>query len=265
MDYFRNCPSCGSVIEYTTNKLLSRAIKSNSLCKKCACLKMWESSEIRKKASESRKKYIQNLSDSQKSNIANKISETNKKIYSDKSEVEKKSWKDLCSSNSKKRWEDQDYKDRLKKILSEKNWSKRDDAKEIKEKQVKSRIKNNGGIYSKGPGRCKEFEVSGLKCYGTFEKKYIEILISRGMDVPKKPDSSISTEYGSYTPDFEFKDFYVEVKSPFTYDVLMGRASYSKERDSNPDQLKKMIYVSKNVKKIMICIVDGEFLNYLDL
>jgi DNA polymerase-3 subunit alpha len=61
------------------------------------------------------------------------------------------------------------------------------------------------------------------------------------------------------------KDFYVEVKSPFTYDVLMGRASYSKERDSNPDQLKKLIYVSKNVKKIRICIVDGEFLNYLDL
>lgn len=265
MDYFRNCPSCDSYIEYSTNKLLSRAIKLNSLCKKCACSKMWESNETRKKASESRKKYILNLSDSEKRNISNKISETNKKIYRDKSQREKKEWKDLCSSNSKKRWEDPTYKDKLKKILSERNWSKRDDAKEIKEKQVKSRIKNNGGTYSKGPGRCKEFEVDGLKCYGTFEKKYIEILIRNGMDLPKKPDSSVITKYGSYTPDFEFDDFYIEVKSPFTYDVLMGRSSYSKERDSNPDQLKKMIHVSKNIKKIKICIVDGEFLNYLDL
>jgi hypothetical protein len=265
MEEFRNCPSCNIKITYSGKYFFRRAEKRGSLCKKCACSKVWGSEEIRKKASNSRKNYLSGLSDEEKRKSFNKTSETNKKLYQSKTEDEKDEWKKMCSYNSKKRWADPTYKENLKKVLSEKNWSKRDDAKDIKEKQVKSRIENNNGVYHKGPGRCKQFIVEGLECYGTFEKKYIEILKEKGMELPRKPDFSIKTEFGTYTPDFEFSDFYVEVKSPFTYDVLLGKSSYSKNRKSNPNQLEKLIYISENVKKVRVCIVDGEIFKYMDL
>jgi hypothetical protein len=76
---------------------------------------------------------------------------------------------------------------------------------------------------------------------------------------------SIKTEYGSYTPDFEFPDFYVDVKCNFTYDVLIGKKSYSKKRRSNPKQLEKIKWISSNLKKIKIAIIEGESLKYIDV
>jgi hypothetical protein len=83
--------------------------------------------------------------------------------------------------------------------------------------------------------------------------------------LPYEIFSPLKTDLGTYTPDFEFPDFYVEVKSRFTYDVLIGKSSYSKNKKSNPNQLEKLIYISKNVKKVRICLVEGEIFNYIDL
>jgi hypothetical protein len=265
MEEYRNCPSCNNKITYSAIYFFKRAEKKGSLCKKCACTKVWEKDEIKKKASDSRKKYLSELSEDKKSGISKKISYTNKKNYEDKSEEEKKKWKKMCSDTTKERWKDPIYKDKLRKKLSENNWSKRDDSKEIKKKQVESRIENNGGLYHKGSGRCKEFEVEGIKCYGTYEKKYIEILINNNLQLPIKPKCSINTIYGKYTPDFEFDDFYVDVKSIFTYKVLIGEAIYSKNKVSNPNQLNKMIEICKSGKKIKIALVENEIFNYLDL
>ena len=265
MEKIRNCPSCNSEITYSGLYFFKRAEKKGSLCKKCAVSKVWEKDEVRFKASNSRKKYLSELSDVEKIIINEKISDTNKKIYERKSEDEKNEWKKLCSETTKERWKDPTFKERLRKKLSEKNWSKREDAKEIKQKQVNSRIEKNNGIYHNGPGRCKEFLVGGLKCYGTAEKKYIEILIENNLDLPKKPTSSIKTKYGAYTPDFEFNNFYIEVKSTFTYDVLRGKSSYSKNKKSNPNQLKKLLYISENIKPIKICLIDGEIFKYIEL
>jgi hypothetical protein len=261
----RNCPSCNSEITYSGLYFLKRAERKGSLCKKCAVSKIWENDELRIKASNSRKKYLSELSDAEKNIINEKISNTNKKLYERKSDDEKEQWKKLCSETTRERWKDSIFKDELRKKLSDKNWSKREDAKEIKQKQVNSRIEKNNGSYHNGPGRCKEFLVGGLKCYGTAEKKYIEILIENNLDLPKKPTSSIKTKYGTYTPDFEFEDFYVEVKSTFTYDVLMGKSSYSKNEKSNPKQLQKLKHISKNIKPIKICLVDGEIFTYIGI
>jgi len=262
---YRICPLCDSKINYTNTSNLRRAERKKSLCKKCANSKIWENQELRDRTSKNRKEYLSLISLDEKLNISKKISEKNKQFYNNKSQDDKEKWKKICSDTSKKRWEDDNYKDRLKIILSDKNWSKRDDAKEIKKKQVESRIKNNGGLYHKGSGRCKEFEVKGIKCYGTYEKKYIEILIHNNLQLPSKPKCSINTIYGKYTPDFEFDDFYVDVKSIFTYKVLIGEASYSKNKVSNPNQLNKMIELCKSGKKIKIALVGDEIFNYLDL
>mgnify|MGYP000973071444 CR=1 FL=1 len=205
---YRICPSCDSKINYTNTSNLRRAERKESLCKKCANSKIWENQELRDRTSKNRKEYLSLMSLDEKLNLSKKISEKNKQFYNNKSHDDKEKWRKICSDTSKKRWEDDNYKDRLKIILSDKNWSKRDDSKEIKKKQVESRIENNGGLYHKGSGRCKEFEVEGIKCYGTYEKKYIEILINNNLQLPIKPKCSINTIYGKYTPDFEFDDFF---------------------------------------------------------
>jgi hypothetical protein len=265
MENIRNCPSCKSEICYSNLSLFRRAENKGSLCKKCANTKKWKDPLSQAKASDSRKKYLAGLSDEKKKEIFKKTSEKNKEIYLNRSDEWKKEWSKICSTTSKERWEDPVYKERLKKTLSDNNWSKREDSKEIKDRQVKSRIKNNGGIYHKGPGRCKEFLVHGLKCYGSSEKKYIEILLGENQKLPSNTEISIETEYGTYTPDFEFDDFYVEVKSTFTYAVLIGEKSYSKNRESNPNQLKKIQWVSENLKKVMVALIDGEILNYISV
>lgn len=265
MEKFRNCPSCREKIDYSGLSSFLRAEKKQSVCKKCANIKKWENEDSRKKASVSRKNYLSILTDAEKQKIFEKTSQTNKIIYQNKTEDEKNNWKKICSLTSKERWDKPEYKEAMKKILTEKNWSKRVDSAEIKKKQVNSRIKNNGGTYHKGSGRCQEFEVCGISCYGTYEKKYIEILSESKQNLPSKPKSSIKTEFGSYTPDFEFENFYVEVKSPFTYMVLLGELSYSKNVKSNPSQLKKIIWISQNLKNIKIAIVEGEIFKYVDL
>jgi hypothetical protein len=55
------------------------------------------------------------------------------------------------------------------------------------------------------------------------------------------------------------------VKSIFTYKVLIGEASYNKNKVSNPNQLNKMIEICKSGKKIKIALVENEIFNYLDL
>lgn len=71
-------------------------------------------------------------------------------------------------------------------------------------------------------GSSKNFIVAGLNCQGTYEKKYIESLVKQNKELPTKV-KSIKTPYGYYTPDFEFKDYYVEIKSLYTFEVCIGQ------------------------------------------
>ena len=86
MKNVRNCPSCKSEIKYSNVHLLKRALNKGSLCKKCANSKNWENPLTHKKASDSRKKYLENLSDEKKIEIFKKTSEKNKEIYLNRSE-----------------------------------------------------------------------------------------------------------------------------------------------------------------------------------
>lgn len=265
MEYTKNCPNCNSVMKYGIKGNLDRSLKNNSMCRECSGKKKWENPINRKKASESRKKYLSGIPYEKKEEINFKISEKNKIVYQERSEEWKENWKSICSSISSERWKNPEYKKRVSKSMSDNNWSIREDAKEIKKRQVNSRIENNNGLYSKGPGLCKEYVINDIFCYGSFEKKYIEILCSNQEKLPTNVKSSIVTKYGTYTPDFEFPDFFVEVKSKFTYDVLMGIKSYSKNRKSSPDQLNKIKWISENVKKVKIAIVDKETIEYIDV
>lgn len=104
-------------------------------------------------------------------------------------------------------------------------------------------------------GVCKNYIVNGLSCQGTFEKFYIEKLINDGADLPKE-GKPITTPFGVYYPDFDFSDKLIEIKSDYTYDVLIGlKASrYTKKIDTK--QYEKIKWVNENIKQIDILVID---------
>lgn len=267
MENTRNCPSCNVVLTYKTLQNFKRAQKENCVCKKCSNKLKAESNIFREKISSARKKYFENLSEDEHKLQKEKMSKSIKERYEKRSEEWKKQWSQTCSDVSKERWAKDGYKEKMSNILSEVNWSKSEDAKEIKEQQVKSRISNNDGSYLV-KGRCKEFQVNGIKCYGKYEKMYIEFLMKNNLELPRNIEQTLDTEYGTYTPDFEFDDFYVEVKSIFTYNVLMGEESYSRDKTGKQiqPQFYKMQYISKNIKPIKIALMEKDnLIKYVEL
>lgn len=92
-------------------------------------------------------------------------------------------------------------------------------------------------------GRCKFFNVAGLRAQGRYELAYILNLINNGLKLPKKA-KTITTPYGFYTPDFEFEDCFVEIKSTYTI-----------KTSKSLGQMKKIKWVDTNIKKIKIIIL----------
>lgn len=105
------------------------------------------------------------------------------------------------------------------------------------------------------------YNVNGILCKGKKETKYIESLVWKDKELPTKP-KRISTPLGSYTPDFEFPDHYVEIKGTGTYKVMMGLEAYIKGTPLSDLQWRKIQWVNENVKPIEIIIVPN---NYKDL
>lgn len=124
------------------------------------------------------------------------------------------------------------------------------------EKIRKATKKNWGnGIYDSNNygGNARLYEIDGRICKGKNEKKFVLENKENNPWVLNKVDSII-TPYGVYTPDFENKNFYIELKSTHTYDVLMGLYDYKKNKKGNLNQLKKINWVSENIKEVKIII-----------
>ena len=108
---------------------------------------------------------------------------------------------------------------------------------------------------------CKFYIINGLECQGTYEKHYIETLILNNLELPKKP-KNILTPYGWYTPDFEFNDKFIEIKSIYTYKMMVGEIkNYGGKFDDI--QHKKAIWVNDNIKPLEIKIINKKDLSWL--
>jgi hypothetical protein len=121
-------------------------------------------------------------------------------------------------------------------------------------KLIQQKFASSGNRKQKG-GICKFFNVGGLDCQGTYEKFYIEKLIKEKKDLPKK-GLTISTPYGVYTSDFSNKNNLIEIKSDYTYDILIGKkiSRFTKKIELN--QYKKISWVNENIKSVEIFVVD---------
>jgi len=116
-------------------------------------------------------------------------------------------------------------------------------------------------------GYCKYYRVSGLKCQGTYEKFYIEYLISKNMELPKDGENII-TPFGVYYSDFSLGDELIEIKSDYTYDMLIGIKPNRFTNKIDTTQYEKIKWVNKNIKPVNIIVVDkknNKLIKYLIL
>lgn len=129
-------------------------------------------------------------------------------------------------------------------------------SKEVVEKmsQIQKELANSGTRKQTG-GICRKYVVDGIKCYGSFEKYYIEFLIDNGLECPKNADQ-INTPYGVYYPDFRFTNNLIEIKSDYTYDVLMGVKENKWTKKFDTTQYEKIKWVNDNVIPVKILVVD---------
>lgn len=104
-------------------------------------------------------------------------------------------------------------------------------------------------------GACKKYIINGIECTGTYEKFYIEKLIIDGQKTPINSES-VNTPYGVYYPDFLNDETYIEIKSDYTYDVLIGRKINRWTKKIDTTQLKKIKWVNENIKPVDILVVD---------
>ena len=104
-------------------------------------------------------------------------------------------------------------------------------------------------------GVCKTYVVEGIKCVGTYEKFYIEKLRKENKKLPKN-SGSINTPYGVYYPDFLNNDSYIEIKSDYTYDVLIGKKVNRWSRKFDKQQLRKIKWVNRNIFPVDILVID---------
>lgn len=108
--------------------------------------------------------------------------------------------------------------------------------------------KINGGV-------CKFYNIKGINCQGTYEKFYIDKLMSENKELPQNCEP-ILTPYGLYFPDFKINDVYIEIKSDYTFDVLIGKTKNRFTKKFETKQLKKINWVTENIKKVEIIVVD---------
>lgn len=122
-----------------------------------------------------------------------------------------------------------------------------DEAKQkIREKLIK-RI-NAGKI--NGSPKCSIYEYNGYKVQGRSELKWIKQYYDLIIENKKK---GIETPFGFYFPDFETEDYYVEVKSRYTYELML-----------NKPQFEKIKFVSNNYKPVKLFIDDGNEWDIID-
>ena len=111
------------------------------------------------------------------------------------------------------------------------------------------------GMRKQTGGICKSFMIEDLSCDGTYEKFYIEKLISENKELPKKCES-VNTPFGVYYPDFDYKKTYIEIKSDYTYEILLGKKKNRWSNKIDTNQFEKIKWVNSNVKPVQILVVD---------
>ena len=99
--------------------------------------------------------------------------------------------------------------------------------------------------------KVKHGTFSHLKYGSGKELRFLKESKRYGWETPTKP-KRIETPLGYYTPDFELKDKYVEIKSEHTFFCCLGREAYKFIGSPDDLQFRKICWVNDNLKKVLI-------------
>jgi hypothetical protein len=101
--------------------------------------------------------------------------------------------------------------------------------------------------------RVKFYVFKNLKCQGRKELRYVKECVRYGWPLPKKP-KRIKTPLGYYTPDFGYKDKYIEIKCLGTFQVCLGLKAYKGIGELSDLQWRKICYVAKHKKPVHLIV-----------
>lgn len=104
-------------------------------------------------------------------------------------------------------------------------------------------------------GKSRTFSTKIGKVLGSYEVAYLQKLINEGINLPKPNRKKIKTPYGNYTPDFDFGDKFIEIKSDFTLKVCKGELPQVDGTYSDK-QWKKIQWANENKKPIEIIVLE---------
>jgi hypothetical protein len=76
-------------------------------------------------------------------------------------------------------------------------------------------------------------------------------------ELPNIVKKRYKTPFGTYMPDFEFDNRFIEIKSEFTLNVAKGKEKMSNGKYSD-NQWKKIMWLSKNKKFVDVIIIDKD-------
>lgn len=102
--------------------------------------------------------------------------------------------------------------------------------------------------------KSKFFSTSIGKVLGSYEVAYLQGLIENNEQLPIVCKKRFKTPFGSYMPDFEFDDKFIEIKSDFTLKVASGLIKNIDGELSNT-QFKKIKWLGENVKPVEIIVL----------
>jgi transposase len=104
-------------------------------------------------------------------------------------------------------------------------------------------------------GKSRTFSTKIGKVLGSYEVAYLQKLINEGINLPKPNRKKIKTPYGNYTPDFDFGDKFIEIKSDFTLRVCKGEMPHVDGTYSDK-QWKKIQWANENKKPVEIIVLE---------
>lgn len=101
--------------------------------------------------------------------------------------------------------------------------------------------------------KIKFYSFEGLKCQGKKELRFLKECVRYKKPLPIKPER-IKTPDSYYTPDFEYPEMFIEVKTLGSFRACLGLESFRGQTVISDLQWRKIKWVALNVKPIHIVI-----------
>ncbi len=104
-------------------------------------------------------------------------------------------------------------------------------------------------------GKSRTYQTVVGKVLGKYEVAYLQHLFENQMPLPSLCRRRLRTPHGTYKPDFEESESFIEIKSEFTLRVAQGRYKTS-EGIYCDKQWKKICYTNDHIKPVRVVVLD---------